>query len=109
MYQILADEVAAFNGLGLTDAGVSLIKAGIDAATSITNNAVNARNARKTAEATGTATPIYTPTVYTGGNTNTYTPTTSQPPATTTEKKDWTPSLIGGAIAVAGIYLITRK
>ena len=107
MYQILADEVAAFNGLGLTDAGVSLIKAGIDAATSITNNAVNARNARKTAEATGTATPIYTPTVYTGGNTNTYTPTTTAP--ATTEKKDWMPWLIGGAIAVAGIYLITRK
>jgi len=107
MYQILADEVAAFNGLGLTDAGVSLIKAGIDAATSITNNAVNARNARKTAEATGTATPIYTPTVYTGGNTNTYTPTTTT--GATEKKTDWMPWLVGGAIAVAGIYLITRK
>jgi hypothetical protein len=107
MYQILADEVAAFNGLGLTDAGVSLIKAGIDAATSITNNAVNARNARKTAEATGTATPIYTPTVYTGGNTNTYPPTTTT--GATEKKTDWMPWLIGGAIAVAGIYLITRK
>ena len=61
MYQIAQDTIAAVNGLGLTDAGVSLIKAGIDAATSITNNAVNARNARKTAEATGTATTTYTP------------------------------------------------
>lgn len=105
MYQIAQDTIAAVNGLGLTDAGVNLINAGIKAVTDITNNAVNARSARKTAEATGTATTTYTPTVYTGGNT--YTPTTT-PPATT-EKKDWTPWIIGGAIAVAGIYLITRK
>lgn len=105
MYQIAQDTIAAVNGLGLTDAGVNLINAGIKAVTDITNNAVNARSARKTAEATGTATTTYTPTVYTGGTT--YTPTTT-PPATT-EKKDWTPWIIGGAIAVAGIYLITRK
>lgn len=107
MYQIAQDTIAAVNGLGLTDAGVSLIKAGIDAATSITNNAVNARNARKTAEATGTATTTYTPTVYTGGNTNTYTPTTNT--GATEKKTDWMPWLVGGAIALAGLYFITKK
>lgn len=105
MYQIAQDTISSVNGLGLTDAGVNLIKAGIDAATSITNNAVNARNARKTAEATGTATTTYTPTVYTGGNTTT--PTTAT--GATEKKTDWMPWLVGGAIALAGLYFITKK
>lgn len=107
MYQIAQDTISSVNGLGLTDAGVSLINTGIDAATSIINNAVNARNARKTAEATGTATNTYTPTVYTGGNTNTTTPTTAT--GATEKKTDWMPWLVGGAIALAGLYFITKK
>lgn len=106
MYQILADEVAAFNGLGAGGENFANVMQAltpvIQAGTSIAQTAINARNNQNPNPAT----------TYTGGNTYTpvvYQPPTSQPPTTTTEKKDWMPWLIGGAIAVAGIYLITRK
>lgn len=106
MYQILADEVAAFNGLGaggetFTNVMQALTPV-INTAGQIAQTAINARNNQN-------------PNLYTGQNTNTptvYQPTTTTPPATTTggeNKTDWMPWLIGGAIAVAGIYLITRK
>ena len=109
MYQIVTDEVAAFNGLGENGAlwnswGKDLVKIGVDAGTKIAQTAINAKNNQNPNPAT----------TYTGGNTYTpvvYQPTTT-PPATTTgneNKTDWMPWIIGGAIAVAGIYLITRK
>lgn len=109
MYQILADEVAAFNGLGAGGENFANVMQAltpvIQAGTSIAQTAINARN-----------NPNPNPTTtYTGGNIYTpvvYQPPTSQPPATTTgneNKTDWMPWLIGGAVAVAGIYLITRK
>lgn len=106
MYQIVADTIADYNGLGaggetFTNVMQALTPV-INTAGQIAQTAINARNNQNPNPAT----------TNTGGNTYTpivYQPTTSQPPATTTEKKDWTPWLIGGAIAVAGIYLITRK
>lgn len=107
MYQILADEVAAFNGLGAggeTFANVmQALTPVINTTGQIVQTAINAKNNQNPNPAT----------TYTGNNTYTpvvYQPTTT-PPATTTgnEKTDWMPWVIGGAIAVAGIYLITRK
>ena len=105
MYQILADEVAAFNGLGaggetFTNVMQALTPV-INTAGQIAQTAINAKNNQNPNQYTGQNT--YTPVVY---------QQTTTPPATTTgneNKKDWMTWLIGGAIAVAGIYLITRK
>lgn len=104
MYQILADEISAFNGLGaggetFTNVMQALTPV-INTAGQIAQTAINAKNNQNPNPAT----------TYTGGNT--YTPTVYQPtttPPTTTEKKDWTPWIIGGAIAAAGLYLIMKK
>ncbi len=107
MYQIVADTIASYNGLGaggetFTNVMQALTPV-ISTAGQIAQTAINAKNNQNPNQAT----------TYTGGNTYTpvvYQPTTTTTPTTTTEKKDWTPWLIGGAIAaVAGIYLITRK
>ena len=104
MYQILADEISAFNGLGaggetFTNVMQALTPV-INTAGQIAQTAINAKNNQNPNPAT----------TYTGGNT--YTPTVYQPTTTqpaTTEQKDWTPWIIGGAIAVAGLYLIMKK
>ncbi len=104
MYQILADEISAFNGLGaggetFTNVMQALTPV-INTAGQIAQTAINAKNNQNPNPAT----------TYTGGNT--YTPTVYQPatpPPATTEQKDWTPWIIGGAIAVAGLYLIMKK
>lgn len=104
MYQILADEISAFNGLGaggetFTNVMRALTPV-INTAGQVAQTAINARNNQNPNPAT----------TYTGGNT--YTPVVYQPTTTlpaTTEKKDWTPWIIGGAIAVAGLYLIMKK
>lgn len=104
MYQITQDTISSFNGLGaggetFTNVMQALTPV-INTAGQIAQTAINAKNNQNPNSAT----------TYTGGNT--YTPTVYQPtttPPATTEKKDWTPWIIGGAIAAAGIYLITRK
>ena len=104
MYQILADEINAFNGLGaggetFTNVMQALTPV-INTAGQIAQTAINAKNNQNPNPAT----------TYTGGNT--YTPTVYQPTTTqqaTTEQKDWTPWILGGAIAVAGLYLILKK
>lgn len=106
MYNIAAQEISMFNGLGENGAlwntwGKDLVKISVDAGTKIAQTAINAKNNQNPNPAT----------TYTGGNTYTpvvYQPTTT-PPTTGENKTDWMPWLIGGAIAVAGIYLITRK
>lgn len=109
MYQILADEISAFNGLGAGGKNFANVMQAltpvINTAGQIAQTAINARNNQNPNPAT----------TYTGGNT--YTPTVYQPtvyqptttPPATTEKKDWTPWIIGGAIAAAGLYLIMKK
>lgn len=104
MYQILADEISAFNGLGaggetFTNVMQALTPV-INTAGQVAQTAINARNNQNPNPAT----------TYTGGNT--YTPVVYQPtttPPATTEKKDWTPWIIGGVIAAAGLYLIMKK
>lgn len=64
----------------------------IQAGQQIAQTAITAKN-----QGAGTA---YTPTVYTP---------TAYTPATAEKKTDWTPWLIGGAIAVAGLYLMIKK
>lgn len=109
MYQIAQDTISSFNGLGAGGENFANVMQAltpvINTAGQIAQTAINARNNQNPNPAT----------TYTGGNT--YTPTVYQPtvyqptttPPATTEKKDWTPWIIGGAIAAAGLYLIMKK
>lgn len=69
----------------------------VQAGQQIAQTVITAKN-----QGAGTA---YTPTVYTP---TVYTPT-AYTPATAEKKTDWTPWIIGGAIAVAGLYLMIKK
>lgn len=97
MYQIVKDMTTTVNGLGAggeTFANVmQALTPVVQAGQQIAQTAITAKN-----QGAGTA---YTPTVYTGGTTYT--------PATAERKTDWTPWLIGGAIALAGLYFITKR
>ena len=64
----------------------------VQAGQQIAQTVITAKN-----QGAGTA---YTPTVYTP---------TAYTPATAEKKTDWTPWIIGGAIAVAGLYLMIKK
>ncbi|MBO6058319.1 MAG: hypothetical protein J6P64_08980 [Bacteroidales bacterium] len=96
MYQIVKDMTTTVNGLGAggeTFANVmQALTPVVQAGQQIAQTVITAKN-----QGAGTA---YTPTVYTP---------TAYTPATAEKKTDWTPWIIGGAIAVAGLYLMIKK
>lgn len=108
MYDIAAEEISSFNGLGAggeawNNYGKDLTNTLVNAATSIANTAITAKNNKQT---TGGDSSTYSPTVYvptttTGG-------TTSQ----NSQSKsigDYLPWIIGG-LAVFGLgYMIMKK
>lgn len=104
MYNIVAKEIAAVNGLGANGENLQnwmpLIEAGINAGTTIATTAINAKN-----QPTGG-------TVVTGGSTTTYAPTggSTYRPTTTTQKTDYTPWIIAGGIGLlALVYVMSNN
>ena len=111
MYSIVEEQTNSFNGLGgngnftnfLQNGGMELINAGLNTATSIVNNAVNAKNNQNP----NTGGTTYSPTVYvpptTGGN------TTNAPTTQSKSIGDYLPWIVGG-IALLGVgYMILKK
>lgn len=117
MYNIAQEEINSVNGLGangnftnfLQNGGMELINAGLNTVTSITNNAVNARNNQNPNPYTGGNT--YTPTVYQGVNTQPVTTTTGNTNNAAQSKSigDYLPWIIGGLALLGGAYFMMNN
>ena len=113
MYNIVEEMTNTACGLGLTEQGTNLINTGINTTGDTITSLVNSKNAAKIAESNAEAEKYkaqaaYYNSQYAGGNPSTYAPNTTGGYVMVQgqQQKDWTPWLIGGGIAIAGLLLI---
>lgn len=118
MYDIVTETITTANGLEgeMSEQGANLLNTGITTTGNMITSLVNSKNEKKIAEANAEAAKYNAEaakygSMYVGGNTSTYSPTSSNTggyviTAPAAEKKDYTPWLIGGGIAIAGLLLI---
>lgn len=107
MYDIAANEIQAFNGIGDTKSGsgidwTSVINTTLTQGANVANTAINANNQTGTNTNQGSGT-------YTGGSPATYSPSTFDYNNANNKKKeetDYMPWIIGGVAAVALIAVL---
>lgn len=112
MYNISADAISTFHGLGGDGSGITTAQNITDMTVDVTNaaaNLINAINSGKQNNSSSTTTGGNSA----GENPSTWTPRTTNAGSLTTPQKsstpDWLPWAIGGGLLLVGIVLLTNN